>query len=142
MGNKSAFIAAAALTAGLGIALASPAFAGQSNPVDRVSNPDALHYTDVDIARRKLHEPFVRDGIVTEPQRFKAITPGVGEAEVQGFLGAPVRRSGREWDYNFKFLMPQSENYLVCQYKVTFDGKRAVRETVWRRRQCQKIVEE
>ena len=38
------------------------------------------------------------------------------------------------------FVMPKSENYLICQYKVVFDTDRLVRETVWRRRQCSQIA--
>lgn len=142
MGKNSSFFVAAALVAGLAAAGSPAIAAGQSNPIDRVSNPGALDYTDVEIAPRKLDEPFVRDGVVTEPQRFTAIASGIGEAQVQALLGTPIRRSGQEWDYNFKFLMPQSHNYLVCQYKVTFGDDHRVRDTVWRRRQCQQLVGE
>jgi len=116
--------------------------AGQSNPVDRVSNPAALDYSKVEIAPQDMDEPFVRDGIVTEPQLFARITPGLEQTQVQSLLGAPLRRDGQQWDYNFQFKMQQSGNYLVCQYKVVFDEQQLVRDTVWRRRQCQQLVQE
>lgn len=114
--------------------------AGQSNPVDRVSNPAALDYSDVEIAPRDMDEPFVRDGIVTEPQLFAKVTPGLEQTQVQSLLGTPLQRVGQEWDYNFQLKMQQSGNYLVCQYKVVFDEQQVVRDTVWRRRQCQQLV--
>lgn len=127
MGKNSRLFVATVLFASLSVAVGSPAVAtGHSNPVDRVSNSQAHDYTDVKIAPRKLHEPFVRDGIVTEPQGFTAITRGIGKAQVEAMLGAPVRRNGRAWDYNFKFRMSESRNYLVCQYKVVFDGQDGV----------------
>lgn len=116
--------------------------AGQSNPVDRVSNPAALDYSDVEITPRDMDEAFVRDGIVTDPRLFAKITPGLEQTQVQNLLGAPLRRNGQEWDYNFQLKMEQSGNYLVCQYKVVFDEQKRVRDTVWRRRQCQQLAGE
>ena len=64
--------------------------------------------------------------------------------QVQALLGAPLTQAsgsrGQEWDYNLKFRLPQSDNYLVCQYKVVFDEQQSVRESVWRRRQCQDLA--
>ena len=139
MGKMTSFAVAALLAAVHTVATSGIAYAGQSNPVDRVSNPASRDYTDVNIGPRELHEPFVRDGVVAEPRLFATITPGLEQAQVQALLGAPLRRKGREWDYNFQLKMQQSENYLVCQYKVVFDEYQAVRNTVWRRRQCQQL---
>ncbi|WP_225783764.1 outer membrane protein assembly factor BamE [Xenophilus sp. Marseille-Q4582] len=118
---------------------------GHHNPVDATSNPDKLSYQDVEARRPDFKEPFLRDGVVSEPARFAALTAGTPAARVQELLGQPLQKSagprGPEWDYHFKFRMPQSQNYLVCQYKVVFDGAgQAVRETVWRRQQCLDLV--
>lgn len=126
------------------VAAAIPAVA-RENPVDPVSNPDKLEYRDVDARRPDFREPFLRDGVVTEPAAFRQITAGLAAAQVQSRLGQPVREAagprGPEWDYNFKFRLPESSNYLVCQYKVVLDeGKQAVREAVWRRKQCLDLV--
>lgn len=137
--NSTMFVTAALMAGVAGAGLPSVAL-GQSNPVDRVSNPSEYKYSDVDTSLRKLHEPFLRDGVVIEPQRFRSITTGLDAAQVQALIGAPVQRSARTWDYNFKFKMPQSENYLVCQYKVVFGADQAVSSTAWRRRQCQQIA--
>lgn len=118
------------------------AHARQTNPVDRVSNPAALSYSDVHIDPRQLHEPFVRHGVVAEPKLFATITPGLEQAQVQTLLGAPLQRRRGEWDYDFQLKMENSGNYLVCQYKVVFDKGQRVRDTVWRRRQCQQLVGE
>lgn len=65
-------------------------------------------------------------------------------ADVQTLIGKPLAQSngprGTEWDYNFKFIMPRSEHYIVCQYKVVLNSTQQVLETVWRRKQCLDIA--
>ncbi len=138
LASAAAMVGAALLTAGC-VAI------GHNNPVDPVSNRDELKFSDVSIDRPDFRDPFVRDGVVSEPVQLRRITAGLTPEQVRQALGQPLQEQdgarGREWDYNFKFRMPQSTNYLVCQYKVVFDAATsAVRETVWRRRQCQELV--
>ena len=141
MGRTTTFLAAALLAASLGAGAGTPAFAGgHTNPVDRVSNPGALDFPDVQVRLPDLNAPFVRDGVVTEPHRFAAIVPGLPQADVSAALGQPHRRQGGQWGYDFKFAMPQSQSYLVCQYKVVFDEHQNVSDTAWRRRQCQQLT--
>ena len=141
MGKTTSFAATALLATAFVIGTSNQAFAaGQHNPVDSVSNPTALDYTNVEIAPRDMDRPFVRDGIVIEPQLFTRITRGLEQAKVQAALGVPLRQQGQEWDYNFKLKMRQSENFLVCQYKVVYDENHLVHETVWRRQQCQQLA--
>lgn len=81
------------------------------------------------------------------PKGFRQVQAGLTAQQIQSMLGQPLKQTqgsqGLEWDYNFKFLMPQSQNYLVCQYKVVFEGDQAekVRESVWRRHQCLDLVQ-
>jgi len=138
MKTAVASMLAAALAVGAGVAVAG-------NPVDKVTNLDALSYDDVQMKRPDFAEPFQRDGDVYEPQRLGAIVPGTSVEELRAALGEPVERrngkKGEEWDYHIKFQMPDSANYLVCQYKVVLNAERnAVAQTVWRRRQCRDIV--
>ena len=138
--KKTYFVVAAMLATGIGSAVGA---AANSNPVDRVSNPNALDYSDVHISPEDMKAPFVRDGLVVEPQHFATIQPGLAQPQVHAMLGEPLRKhgaQGREWDYNFKFKMPQSQNYLVCQYKVVFDAQELVQNSIWRRRQCQQLA--
>ncbi len=142
MKNITPLSAAAFLAAGF--SLSSAAVAGQSNPVDRISNPGAVAYPDVEVSPEELNPPFVRHGVLLEPERVRIVKPGVSEAEVRVALGEPLHSDGTpksEWDYELKFKMPQSQNFLVCQYKVLFNSDRLVRDTVWRRRQCQQHFE-
>jgi outer membrane protein assembly factor BamE (lipoprotein component of BamABCDE complex) len=137
---------AAVLTCTLAAVLALPAQAHR-NPVDTVSNPDRLEYDDVTARRPDFDEPFLRDGLVTDPALMARIGPGLDGAQVRAALGEPLReaqgRHGPEWDYNLKLPLPHAGNYMVCQYKVLFDaGSQRVRNTVWRRRQCQDIVKQ
>ena len=124
--------------------MAAPAVGqGHTNPTDRISNPSALEFTDTEIAPQNLNKYFVRDGFVSKAERFARVVPSMSEDQVRSILGEPVRLTGkhdREWDYNFKFIMPHSANYRICQYKVTFDKNRQVVGAVWRRRQCEELA--
>lgn len=120
--------------------------ARSSASYDKVSNPENLSYWDVDAKRPDFAEPFLRDGVVAQPERFREVTAGLPAGQVQALLGQPLEQTegkrGEEWNYNFKFRLPESENYLVCQYKVVYDDPtETVAETVWRRRQCLDIVD-
>ncbi|MFT4198854.1 MAG: OmpA family protein [Pseudoxanthomonas sp.] len=143
--KPSRFLLIVVLLASAGLAFAAPAAAGHRNPVDKLSNPDALVFTDVQVGHDQFTEAFVRDGALTEPNHFRPIVPGLPQEQVRAILGPPLRESdgkrGHEWDYNFKFVLEPSKNYIVCQYKVVFDQAQAVREQVWRRRQCQLLAE-
>ncbi|MEG7358508.1 outer membrane protein assembly factor BamE domain-containing protein [Pseudomonas citronellolis] len=144
--NKTKSILAAALLVAGGLFGTGATAVGiiHSNPVDEISNPNALDYTDVHVDNPDFKAPFVRDGVVSEPQRFQAVRPGVTQAQIQSALGAPLKQQqgphGVEWEYNFKLRMASSQNFLVCQYKVLFDEQHLVREAVWRRRQCQQLA--
>lgn len=124
----------------LALAAAAPAALARANPVDTLSNPSKLRYDNVNASRPDLDEPFLRDGVVDQPQRFHAIKPGLTMSQVHKLLDQPLKQQqgerGLEWDYNFKFRMSASENYVVCQYKVVFDAQQTVVDAVWRRRQC------
>ncbi len=133
------------LLTGLGAGIAAPALAAHRNPVDKLSNPNSLVFTDVSVDHDQFTEVFVRDGALTEPNHFRPIVPGLQQDRVGSLLGEPLRRGdgkrGSEWDYNFKFVLEPSKNFIVCQYKVVFDEQQAVREQVWRRRQCQLLAQ-
>lgn len=137
MGKTPSSVAAAWLAAGLCAGMGGSALAA---PVDRVSNPGALDYGDVAIGPREMKEPFVRDGVVAEPRLFATIQAGLTQTQVRAMLGEPLQQKGSRWDYNFQFRLPQSQNFMVCQYKVVFDDQQLVRDTIWRRRQCQQLA--
>ncbi len=140
--HASPTVAAFALAAAL--LGATSHVAARDNPIDPVSNPGKLDYRDVEARRPDFKEPFLRDGIVSQPERFREIKPGINQAQVLAVLGQALLQQrgtlGTEWDYQFKFQMPRSANYLVCQYKVVFDDSQTVRSAVWRRRQCLDLV--
>lgn len=140
--SKTTFLVAAALLAiGLGSSVMGIGFA--ANPVDQVSNPAARDYTDVEISPQDMGTPFVRDGVVTDLQVFATIKAGLTQGQVHAMLGEPLRKQNSrrpEWDYNFRLKMQQSQNFLVCQYKIVFDERQLVRDTVWRRQQCQSLA--
>lgn len=138
--NKVTRAAASASLLAFLFAGAAPVMA-QSNPVDPVSNPKALNYDDVGVLPKEMNPPFVRRGQVIEPSQLDGIKPGATRDAVRATLGDPVRTDGAvSWDYDVQFKMPESENYLVCQYKIVFGADELVSEMVWRRRQCMELA--
>ena len=90
--------------------------------------------------------PYQRSGpAVSDLQVFNRIQPGLPASQVKALLGAPLTQTdgkqGEEWDYNFTLTLPNSSNdRLVCQYKVVFDDQQQVKEALWRRRQCPRVI--
>ena len=136
----------AALTTFTGAVLVTAtSVAAHTNPIDEVSNPKKLDYQDVEARRPDFAEPFLRDGVIDQPQHLQQLRKGTSLDQAVAMLGQPLKKgsgkSGNEWDYNLKFKMPNSENYMVCQYKLVVDeGKKQIADTVWRRKQCLDIV--
>jgi outer membrane protein assembly factor BamE (lipoprotein component of BamABCDE complex) len=122
------------------VAVSGTAQAGHRNPVDEQSNPKKHGFADVHIAPPELARPFERDGVVTDPAIFTQVAVGQSKNELSAVLGTAIQQQSREWVYHFKFAMPASANYLVCQYQVRFDGKGLVKSTTWRRRQCENLA--
>jgi outer membrane protein assembly factor BamE (lipoprotein component of BamABCDE complex) len=145
MAKSTSFVTVKLLTLALCAGTTGTAIAGRStNPVDRISNPAARDFTNVQVGAPDMGTPFVRDGVIMEPQLFTTVKPGLAQAQVRSMLGEPLRQQGSDgltWDYNFQLRLPQSSNFLVCQYKVRFDERQLVRDTVWRRRQCQHLTD-
>ena len=139
--KMKSFLAVSLLVAG---ASCNMAIAGHTNPIDPVSNPKSQDFSDVSVNYRDLPVKFVRNGVVSDAQGFQAIQVGMPQNAVQSLLGVPLssRADGKNdaWDYHFTFKMPESNNILICQYRVTFDQNDNVLNTVWRRRQCENIA--
>lgn len=117
------------------------------NPVDEVSNPQKLDYKDIEVRRPDFSEKFLRDGIIDQPQRLQKLQKGISINQALRLLGQPINRkigkNGDEWDYNIKLKMNDSENYIVCQYKIIVDeNNKVIENTVWRRKQCLNIANE
>lgn len=126
-----------------GLLVAGVAWA--ANPIDLVSNPEGLAYPEVHMKLPDYDEPFQRNGVMFQPQRLHQLKPGMTAGEVVTLLGRPLNEGtaaqSRYWDYNFTFTMPESEHYIVCQYKVVFDQDNLLEKGFWRRRQCLDIAD-
>lgn len=138
---KYIYAVACAIAAAAGVTAAC----AHAAPADPGSNPEKLQYSDVRMKTPDYAVPFKRDGALSEPSVLKQVAPGLPAADVTRILGRPLAQAagsrGPEWDYNLTLRMSASENYLMCQYKVVFDEAQRVKDTVWRRHQCQDIVE-
>lgn len=122
----------------------NPAFA-RGNIVDAVSNPNQLDFDDVEMRNPDFAPTYKRDGVFLKPQLLQQVSKGTAASQVQTMLGQPEKTStssqGVEWEYNVKLPLPDSNNTLVCQYKVVVDQAQAVVvDAVWRRHQCLDIV--
>lgn len=115
-----------------------------ANPIDPVSNPERLSFPDIRMKMSDYDEPFQRDGVLTKPEIFQQIKQGMNANQVVALIGQPLNANtqsqDKQWDYNFKFLMPVSDNHIVCQYKVVFDQNQLLENGYWRRHQCLDIV--
>lgn len=99
-----------------------------------------LEYSDVVMERPDFDEPFQRDGRVLPVEKILQVVAGATAEQVREALGNPIQTGqgvrGPEWDYNLKLDLAD-EDFIVCQYKVVFDGRsEQVVETQWRRYQC------
>lgn len=129
------------LTSLLAVAVLAPfASAAQSRSSAADINPHGLDYSNVTMERPDYDEPFQRDGRRVPTARILGVKPGISAAQVRELLGEPLStengQRGLEWNYNLK-LDAADEDFIVCQYKVVFEGDgTTVRETSWRRYQC------
>lgn len=129
------------LTSLLTVAVLAPfASAAQSRSSAADINPHGLDYSNVTMERPDYDEPFQRDGRRVPTVQILAVKPGISAAQVRELLGAPLStengQRGPEWNYNLE-LDAADEDFIVCQYKVVFEGDgTTVRETSWRRYQC------
>lgn len=117
-----------------------------ANPIDPVSNPKRLDYPEVHMNLSDYDEPFQRNGLISQPEVFKQVVPGMVAEDVVALIGRPLNggdmaTQDTPWDYNFTFRMRNSEHYIVCQYKVVFDQEHKVERGFWRRHQCLDIVD-
>ncbi|MBS0911110.1 outer membrane protein assembly factor BamE [Tatumella sp. JGM118] len=130
---------AGALCFSFGLLLSGCANLWHDNPVDNRSNPDHYSYHDVSKRPTRLDEKFVRQGTQQQLSAVGAIRPEMTREQVTALLGKPLYQddSGTQWEYDINLQLPQSENHIICQYKVIFDSiTQRVKTGVWRRQQC------
>lgn len=103
---------------------------------------NAQEFTDVSADFTELGEGFVRDGTFLPVPDIRRVEEGQSEltkSDVGGYLGSPndlgSTLQDNNWLYNIN--LPLTENdYLVCQYRVSFAQDRVV-NTEWRRPLCE-----
>ena len=123
---------------------ASPVLAQEINPVDEISNPQANEFQRVVMAIEDFDTPFVRDGVLREREAFVPVERAMTKEQVRQLVGEPVRMENSladKWVYQIKFVLPESNNFIVCQYNIMFDMEQFVDAAVWRRRQCERLAE-
>ncbi|HWK54366.1 MAG TPA: OmpA family protein [Hyphomicrobiales bacterium] len=80
---------------------------------------------------------FVRNGIFVPVREIAEVRTGATREQVREQLGPPISESSPQWwFYNLNLPLEGLDDYLVCQYRVSFNGDN-VAATSWRRPQCQ-----
>lgn len=129
----------------VGLLVATGSALAHKNPVDPISNPQGLEFSNVEMELPDYAPPFQRDGQLEETRAaYNDVQPGMTQPQIRTLLGKPLNAGagseGAEWNYNFTLVLPTSTNYIVCQYKVVFDDDNRVKAGVWRRNQCLDIA--
>ncbi|MGV2932665.1 OmpA family protein [Vreelandella venusta] len=101
----------------------------------------AQEFTDVSADLTALEGVFVRDGVfipVPDIRRVEQRSTDLNKSDVGGLLGIPndleSTPQDNNWLYNINLPLTAND-YLVCQYQVSFSQDIVV-STEWRRPQC------
>lgn len=95
-------------------------------------------FSDVAVEMSGLGREYVRRGNFISPEAISRINTAVGRSDVLNLLGSPTGESSDEWwFYNVNLPAGRAGDYLVCQYRMTFDALDQVVAADWRRPQCQ-----
>lgn len=93
-------------------------------------------FDDVFVGATEIPPGYLRMGRFIAYEDLAKIKPGTARNTVQELLGTPDRDNNGWWFYNVNLPLEDSRDYLVCQYRVTFDSSNQVSAADWRRRQC------
>lgn len=96
-------------------------------------------FEDVAVELSSFAGGYLRNGVFLSATDIYEVGPGVNRREVQRLLGVPTDSPTPEWwFYDINLPLEGLDDYLVCQYRVAFDGD-VVEEAVWRRPQCKTL---
>ncbi|MGJ8690520.1 MAG: OmpA family protein [Gammaproteobacteria bacterium] len=102
----------------------------------------AYDYEDIELNPSEMKVGVLRDGFFIPVEELVQVTSGVERASVQSILGTPISNSTQNWwFYNINLPLGNADDYLVCQYRVAFQGD-LVGNQDWRRPQCRALYEE
>lgn len=111
--------------------------------VSGVGLVEAQEFTDVNADFTELGEGFIRDGAfipVSDIRRFEQEQSSLNKGGVAALLGSPNDAAStyqdNNWLYNINLSL-SDKDYLVCQYRVSFNGDIAV-GSEWRRPLCER----
>lgn len=107
-----------------------------------MSSVAAQEFTDVNADFTGLGESFIRNGVFLPLQEISKVEQGgsrLSKRDVASFLGNPNDSASAfqdsNWLYNINLPLA-GDDYLVCQYRVTF-SQELVTNSEWRRPQCE-----
>lgn len=94
-------------------------------------------YQDVVLDLSQPLNGFLRNGIFVPVREIADVRVGATREQVREQLGPPISESSPQWwFYNLNLPLEGLDDYLVCQYRVNFNGDN-VAAVSWRRPQCQ-----
>ncbi len=113
-----------------------------SSANDESSERQAYDYEDIELDPAEMRTGVLRDGFFIPVEELVQVAPGAERESVQSILGSPISSSNQDWwFYNINLPLGNADDYLVCQYRVAFQGN-LVGSQNWRRPQCQALYQE
>lgn len=88
---------------------------------------------------------YIQEGTFVSIENLRNVKQGMSKAQVYNLLGAPHFHEGvfnvRDWNYIFNFRTGKNNEYVTCQYMVSYDSDYHVTSTLWKDSDCQKYVD-
>lgn len=110
--------------------------AGCSSLSEKDAESSPSDFDDVFVKSHEIPQGYVRMGRFIDFATLSQVKSGIDRFTVQDLLGYPDRDAGSWWFYNINLPLEDTRDYLVCQYRVSFDDNGQVTGIDWRRPQC------
>ena len=90
--------------------------------------------------------PMHKGGTFPSLANLRQVRAGLNKPQVSDLIGYPHFSEGlwgvREWNYVFNFRKTNSDEVMVCQYKVLFDQDQLARSFYWKPESCADVLTE
>jgi len=125
----------------VGVVLLAAGCAQMDNQESDAVDPSS--FDDIGVVFKDLQGGYYRQGGFVATKALSQLKSGSLRSDVLGALGDPISGKGNDdwWFYNINLPLGDSDDYLVCQYRVAFNSLDQVSEIMWRRPQCENIFQ-
>lgn len=117
------------------LAMVSPAFAQGAATL-----PADASQVNTDLKWPEAGDGARPEGIFVESENLQKVTIGLRKAQIYSLLDVPHFSEGliwpKRWNYLINFYTGNSNEFVTCQFQITFGKDRRVNGTYWRTQQC------